>query len=162
MLDCDECHGWFHGACVGVTPDMTSKSTEFTFVCDCCRVRREILKLRRQFKAIAAESALRAAVAAKAKTAAVGDGDADGVVGSPKAGSGGKKGRKSGKGKAADVDAVEAAKAEEVLVTPKAKDSKRKSGKGGSSTKKSSKRAKVDDEPCVDCAVAMVLANRCC
>jgi hypothetical protein len=24
MLDCDECHKWFHGACVGVIPENVS------------------------------------------------------------------------------------------------------------------------------------------
>lgn len=58
MLDCDECHKWFHGACVGVIPENVSVSirehishlllTAFflqvpaRWFCDTCLIRRKV------------------------------------------------------------------------------------------------------------------------
>lgn len=82
MLDCDTCHGWYHGSCVSITEE-TAKSCE-TWTCDACQLREAILKLRGQFQALAAE-----AEAAKAKPV-------EAVVTTPKSAS---KRPKKGKGK---------------------------------------------------------------
>lgn len=38
MLDCDECHKWFHGACVGVIPE----NVPARWFCDTCLIRRKV------------------------------------------------------------------------------------------------------------------------
>ena len=38
MLDCDRCHRWFHGPCVGVVEGMLPEN----WVCDECQIRRQV------------------------------------------------------------------------------------------------------------------------
>jgi PHD-finger len=51
MLDCDECHCWYHGRCVAVTKEVAEAGV--TWVCDRCQVREQILRQRQQFATIA-------------------------------------------------------------------------------------------------------------
>jgi hypothetical protein len=68
MLDCDECHCWYHGRCVAVTKEVAEAGV--LWVCDRCQVRHQILRQREQFAAIAkaAEAAKRAAADAAPAT----------------------------------------------------------------------------------------------
>lgn len=45
MLDCDRCHSWFHGSCVGITKDTVPE----TWVCDDCTLQRSILDQAKAF-----------------------------------------------------------------------------------------------------------------
>jgi hypothetical protein len=38
MLDCDDCHRWFHGECVGIDPS----TTPAIWYCDQCLLRRQL------------------------------------------------------------------------------------------------------------------------
>ena len=39
MLDCDRCHGWYHGSCIGVTKDSVPDS----WICDDCTLQTTIM-----------------------------------------------------------------------------------------------------------------------
>eukprot|EP00742_Colponemidia_sp_Colp-10_P010652 GILJ01011719.1.p1 GENE.GILJ01011719.1~~GILJ01011719.1.p1 ORF type:complete len:1804 (-),score=314.35 GILJ01011719.1:286-5187(-) len=53
MLDCDTCHRWFHGECVGVTPD----SPPSVWYCDECQIRTALERQRKLRLAAAAKAA---------------------------------------------------------------------------------------------------------
>lgn len=45
MLNCDSCHDWYHGECVGITKDNVSH----VWICDDCRLRQMVIEETRAF-----------------------------------------------------------------------------------------------------------------
>ena len=46
MLDCDKCHRWFHGKCVGIQGNDTSVPTQW--FCDACQLSSAVAKQRQR------------------------------------------------------------------------------------------------------------------
>eukprot|EP00592_Proboscia_alata_P008805 CAMPEP_0194364154 /NCGR_PEP_ID=MMETSP0174-20130528/12062_1 /TAXON_ID=216777 /ORGANISM="Proboscia alata, Strain PI-D3" /LENGTH=1887 /DNA_ID=CAMNT_0039138029 /DNA_START=35 /DNA_END=5698 /DNA_ORIENTATION=- len=46
MLDCDNCHSWFHGSCIGITKD----NLPSVWMCDECKLRIEVMEQTRSFR----------------------------------------------------------------------------------------------------------------
>jgi hypothetical protein len=105
MLDCDSCHRWFHGICVGVDE---SDADSVVFMCDQCQVRKQfVLQSERMLKFAADAAAEEAAESAVSPGAAGGATPPRATAAAAEAGGdAAMNGSKSGDATAADGDVV--------------------------------------------------------